>query len=114
MANLVTIDRARKNPVLASLATGVLDTLISVASLIVERNYSVPEGSVPEDLQEAVVQIMVLLHQRNSPFSEKLGDWSITNFSTGSSALPNIISFLLKPYELPARAMTVVEVDLDE
>jgi len=94
MAMMITADRARKNPVLAKLRNEGLESLIEVASELVESFCTVPV-IVPARLEEACVQWCALLSENSTGKSEeRVGAY----YAKYRYAIPPIIKILMQPY----------------
>ncbi len=110
MADLIDKTRAKQNDNLAGLSDDQLDVLISAVSVFINRYYTIP-GTVPADVEEAAVLLMVHIVHEDGLISDRLADWGKA-WAAGSASFPNMATQILYGYKKLSIGPLVHGVDL--
>jgi len=109
MAALITTERAKLNRSLRDLSDDSLDALILAASGMINSRYTIPE-TVPSEVEEACVRLVVFLSQDQSIFSRTIGEFT----EMKRPSIPYIITLMLLVYKTPCAGPEVVHTDITE
>jgi hypothetical protein len=111
VGSLVSMTRARLCSDLAGLSVEALNALILAASAAINKKYTIPE-TVPEEVQEACVQLMAYFKTGIGVASERLGDWAMSRAS--NATFPDMVTLLLAEYKTPRTPPRVVKEEVSE